>query len=108
VTTTGDLLVAASFGARTIDPEGRYTRSFRAAGDDDALFIRLDSMGNLRWVTPAGGLGDDEGNDIGDASDGYTWASGHYVGPALFGAGSTPIILHSGTDGAGFVARLAP
>jgi hypothetical protein len=108
-TRTGDLLVAASFGGGvTVDPDGPTPTTIHAAGDDDALFVRLDMTGALRWATPAGGLGDDEGNDVAEASDGFVWASGSYVGSATFGAGTAALILTSGTDGAGFLARLVP
>jgi hypothetical protein len=105
----GDLLVAASFGGGVVvDPDGPAPATVVSAGDDDALVVRLDPTGRLRWATPVGGLGDDEGSDVAEASDRFVWATGRYVGPVTFGTGAAAVTLGSGTDGAGFVIRLWP
>jgi hypothetical protein len=105
----GDLLLAASFGGGVLlDPDGAAPARVTSAGNDDALFMRLDPAGGLRWATAAGGLGDDEGGDVAEASDGFVWGSGLYVGPVTVGAGASAVTLLSGTDGAGFLLRLWP
>jgi hypothetical protein len=105
----GDLLVAASFGGNVVvDPDGPAPATVASAGDDDALVARLGPKGDLRWATPVGGLGDDEGSDVAEASDGFVWATGRYFGPVTFGTGAAAVTLGSGTDGAGFILRLWP
>jgi hypothetical protein len=105
----GDLLIAASFGgALTIDPDGPHPARLAGAGGNDALFARLDSRGALRWAATGGGPGEDDGFDIGIDADGFVLGGGDYVGPAMFGSGTLAVTLMSGTDGAGFVLRLAP
>ena len=105
----GDLLIAASFGgALTIDPDGPNPSMLAGAGGDDALFARLDARGALRWAATAGGPGEDDGLDVGLDADGFVLGGGNYIGPATFGSGSLAVTLMSGTDGAGFVLRLAP
>jgi hypothetical protein len=106
---SGDLLIAASFGgALTIDPDGSHPSTLAGAGGNDALFARLDSRGALRWAATGGGPGEDDGIDVGFDAGGFVLGAGNYVGPAAFGSGSLAVTLMSGTDGAGFVLRLAP
>ena len=108
----GDLLVAASFGGGiVVDPDGASPLTIFASGGTDAVFVRLDRNGALRWATAGGGPGDDLGGDFADARDGTSWAVGKYFGPALFGEGSAfgagaSARLESGTDGSSFLLRL--
>lgn len=104
----GLLYLAASFGGMIqIDPDGPHPTRITSRGDDDAAFLRLAADGTLGWMTPGGGLGDDEGSDFAAGSGGISWAAGRYAGPATFGAGAGAVTLDSGTGGGGFLLQLA-
>jgi hypothetical protein len=103
----GELVFAGSFGGGiVIDPEvPRPTRIF-SKGGNDVLFARLTGAGELIWAAAGGGLGDDEAADVAAAADGFTWAVGSYVGPAMFGSDESQLVtLTSGTDGNAFLMR---
>lgn len=54
-------------------------------GGKDVFLARFNSSGGLRWVTWAGGAGDDEGRGVAALSDGTPYVTGSFQGAAQFG-----------------------
>ena len=98
----GDLLMAGSFvGSVTIATESLISR-----GDGDLFLARFDPAGGLRYLTQAGGAGQDRLYALTTDDAGGAWIAGCYVGAASFGR--PPREVGGGGWLNAFVARYHP
>jgi hypothetical protein len=82
---------------------GSPVRTHTGDGERDAFVAKLDSAGNVLWITFLGGPGDDHGKGI--AVDG---SGDVYVAGSGYGSWGTPVRAHSGGTGAdAFAAKLS-
>jgi hypothetical protein len=78
---SGNLHITGSFK----DPGKIGKTSLTAYGGGDAFVAELDSSGNWRWATSAGGSSADTGAAIAVDASGGSLATGHFTGQATFG-----------------------
>jgi len=75
---SGNVLVTGYF-METVDFDpGGATKELTAVNDDDGFVLKLDSDGDLVWVAPIGGAGNDKGLGIAVNEDGVVCIVGYF------------------------------
>lgn len=72
---TGGFIETADFGTTTLT----------SAGEEDIYVVKYDGAGNFLWVTQAGSVRGDRGNDIIQGSDGNMYITGEFRDSCNFG-----------------------
>jgi hypothetical protein len=74
----------ASFGSMDLTATGGTN------GGYDVFVAKCDGSGNLLWVRQAGGVWNDDGLGIAVDTNGNSYVTGDYAGPAVFGSVTLP------------------
>ncbi|UKN00799.1 gliding motility-associated C-terminal domain-containing protein [Paracrocinitomix mangrovi] len=76
---TGSFVDDSQFGTQTIT----------SYGNQDIYVVKYDSNGNFQWVTQAGSVKSDRGNDICYGFDGYMYVTGEFRDVCSWGTATT-------------------
>jgi hypothetical protein len=105
--TSGEVVVTGWFeGTVDVDP-GPNQLNQTSVGNIDAIVVKLDAAGSLRWAAAYGGPGDDLLIASAVDSTGNVFSSGFFEGTADFDPGPDALSLTSAGGFDIFVARLA-
>lgn len=108
VDSSGNIFLVGSFrGTITVGPQTMTAND--QFGDDyhDALILKLDSTGTLRWSRAVGGPFHDTALSVGLDADGNVYVGGYYSREADFDPSSRVYKLRSEGRDAGYVMRLS-
>lgn len=105
---SGNIYVTGNYnGTVDFDP-GIGTHTLTSMGNTDAYILKLDPLGNFKWVKQIGGTSDDASSSITLDPTGNIYTTGSYSNIVDFGSGTSTSILTSAGGYDSFVLKLSP